>query len=195
MDFEGAFDNMELPRLWSKLSRKDVTGAPLRLISDLFTGTHGRARLSDGATTRPFNINKGALQGSVIAPTLFNIFLDDLLADLRAHGPTTEIFGANCNARYADDILLVADSAQNLLDLIKRCETWATANAMKFAPDKCSVVIYNEVGRTAFTEKVFTLDGEKLEVGQPDASSERHLGLPLTDYLTDHIQQKDGPIK
>ena len=82
VDFKGAFDCVFRDLLWQKMAtRFGIKGKLRRVIMNLYTGTTGRAIIND-LTTESFSIHSGVLQGSVLGPTLFLLFLDDLLEDL-----------------------------------------------------------------------------------------------------------------
>ena len=65
----------------------------------------------DGIRSTSVNITNGTRQGSVRSPTLFSVYLDDLLGELRALGMGCHMGGAWVGAAgYADDLILLAPS-------------------------------------------------------------------------------------
>ena len=62
-------------------TRFGIKGKLLRVIRDLFTGINGKAVIN-GMLTRKFSIDSGILLGSVLGPTLFLLFINDLFEEL-----------------------------------------------------------------------------------------------------------------
>ncbi len=88
------------------------------------------------ALTDWFDVNSGVKRGCILSPTLFAMFIDDLVQEINARQ-----LGFNCQTctlstlLYADDIVLVAPSAENLQRLINVvadwCSTWGMNLALK----------------------------------------------------------------
>ena len=67
-----------------------------------------------------FGVNCGVKQGCILSPTLFAMFIDDLVQTLEEKGLGVSC-GSNCNVTsllYADDIVVTTTSEQNLQSLI-----------------------------------------------------------------------------
>ena len=110
---------------------------------DLFESIKGKAILN-GITTRWFSISSGILQGSVLGPTLFLLFIDDLLEQLHKTklGMTFDNLVLPAIA-YADDTTLITLKVSELQKLLDICNTWALNNRMEFGICKCFVVVFN----------------------------------------------------
>ena len=70
-------------------------------------------------TSHTFNINFGVRQGSVLSPTLFAIYVNDIASKLTFGHKYAIIL-------YADDILLLSPSISELQVSLKYCETELT---------------------------------------------------------------------
>ena len=81
------------------------------------------------------------MQGSVLLPILFNVYINDLPKTLRERRSGLNICGTKINSLlYADDIVLVASSAQQLQNMLRTCERHSRGHKYEFAPSKCEVV-------------------------------------------------------
>ena len=108
LDFKGAFDEVPRQSRWQKMSERCcIRGKLLRVIIDLYTDTSGQAIVNDLYTQR-FPILSGVLQGSVLGPTLFLLFLDDLLDELHESLPGILMGDFILSVlAYADDVTLL----------------------------------------------------------------------------------------
>ena len=85
------------------------------------------------------SVTSGVLQGSVLGPLLFVIYINDLEENI-----------AGLISKFADDTKIggVADSdedCQRIQQDVDRLEKWAEKWQMEFNPDKCEVMHF---GRT-----------------------------------------------
>ena len=189
LDLEGAFDGVPRQLLWQKMqSRFGIRGKLLRVIIDLYTDTTGEATVNNLVTKR-FSILSGVLQGSVLGPTLFFLFIDDLLEKLHKSK-----LGINMSAfilsvlAYADDITLFAVDPAKLQFLLNICHSWSITNGMLFGIDKCFVVVFNSRSKKPDVLPVFNFGGttrcpETLKSFFPEQAPDLYLGYKLTDHV------------
>ena len=75
----------------------------------------------------------------MLSPILFTVYVDSLLCALRESGRGCyghSIFaGALC---YADDLKILAPSADGLRKMLEVCEEFARSHHVRFNPDKLS---------------------------------------------------------
>ena len=83
----------------------------------------------NGTNTDWFQVTSGLKQGCLLSPLLFNMYVNDLLHDLKsiAEGINMNDEKINC-LLYADDLVLLAESEEGLqrfLDVVNTyCNTW-----------------------------------------------------------------------
>ena len=155
VDLSKAYDSVNREALWQVLERRyHIPQAILRLLKALHRGNHGVVR-AYGQLSSDFAINNGVRQGDVLAPTLFNLFLDAVLSKTFSmvpdqgvqlvYHPEAKLIGDRrkpthslslSDLEYADDICLASESRssleQMLLALDKNCaEMGLSINARK----------------------------------------------------------------
>ena len=142
LDFAAAYDMVDRNHLWHRLAVDvRVPAALLRMLRVLFDDNVS-VLLVGGERSREFANRRGLLQGSSLAPSLFNFFLDPMLEALNgAAVPKLTTLGTATNhLAYADDVALHARNPQEMQTLLDICEWWATRVGMRFAIAKCFVL-------------------------------------------------------
>jgi retron-type reverse transcriptase len=96
LDIENAFDTTWHSGLLYKLSKLEFSASLIKLISSFLS--QGKFRVSvEGKMSTPREMRAGVPQGSILSPTLYNIYVNDAL---QTHGVDLVVF--------ADDAYLYA---------------------------------------------------------------------------------------
>jgi hypothetical protein len=141
LDVADAYGSVDHACLFHKLWDKGVRGKMWRLLRAWYQGASSHVRV-DGATTESFPVQQGVRQGAVLSPMLYALFLDDLLRRLRAAHLGTWEDGLWLGAHaYADDICLVADTPDELREMLSICEDYAREWRFRFKPAKSKVMV------------------------------------------------------
>ena len=128
IDIKTAYDTVNRPRLWHRLSQ--VYRIPSYLIMTLqalFDDNQSCVAVL-GALSSPIINKRGLLQGSALSPTLFNFYIDELLKKLDGLDPELKIrtHGILTNhLHFADDGNIHAKSLNKLKHLLKIVEEWS----------------------------------------------------------------------
>ena len=130
-----------------------------------------------------FDISNGVKQGGVLSPTLFCVYIDSLLKDLKESG-----FGCKygdvyvgCVA-YADDVILLCGSLYGLKQQIKICERFADEYKLKFNGEKSKLIIFSH-DMVDYYPVVFMCD-QVVEV----VSEIKYLGFTFSNVPGDSFQ-------
>ena len=127
LDFAKAFDKVNHQKLVSKLEEAGVCHQVNSWIQDFLSGRTQRVAV-EGALSDTASVTSGVPQGSVVGPTLFLFYINDLPTNIKS---TVRLF--------ADDTILY-NTAQNHVDLqndLDRLHAWEEKWDMEFHPAKC----------------------------------------------------------
>ena len=139
LDIKAAYDSVDRSILWRRCISAGMNKWCIKILKSLFD--HNTAQVVIGQKkSKSFRIKNGVLQGSVLSPLLYSIFINTLPKALES-GPKVTVgrAGVNC-ILYADDIALVASTAADLQLLLKMCEEHAKRNRYAFNVGKCNVI-------------------------------------------------------
>ena len=91
------------------------------LLRNLYAGQEATVRTGHG-TTDWFQIGKGACQGCILSPCLFNLYAEYIMrnAGLDEAQAGIKIARRNINIRYEDDTTLMAESEEELKSLLMK---------------------------------------------------------------------------
>ena len=135
LDCSKAFDMCEFSTLFSKLRAKELPSIVIRTLVYVYEQQTAWVKWG-GAKSACFGVSNGTRQGSVLSPTFFAIYIDELLQRLRKLGVGCHIgdrfLGA---AGFADDIILLAPSRGAMELMLETCELFAAENNLKFSTD------------------------------------------------------------
>eukprot|EP00116_Pleurobrachia_bachei_P004850 sb/3465112/ len=135
LDYQKAFDSIDHNLLLKKLHAYGFPPLIVDWVASFLTGRTQTVTVQ-GANSRPITIISGVPQGTVLAPILFILFVNDL--DLAVSHSKV--------GRFADDTRLSKRifCQQDVLDLQKDLDatlTWSSSNNMKLHPNKFDLLI------------------------------------------------------
>lgn len=139
LDIKAAYDSVDRKLLWNTCRKSNVDPLVLNALQALFDRNSAQVTVG-GRRSVPFAIRDGLLQGSVLSPFLYAMFIDSIVEDLDA-GDKIMIGSLKLNCiLYADDIAVFAKSAADLKVLLSICEAHAHKNRYRFNVSKCVVL-------------------------------------------------------
>jgi hypothetical protein len=170
LDFSKAFDKVPHRRLLLKLHHYGIRGRTLDWIK-AFLDHRTQQVVVEGHESTVGQVTSGVPQGSVLGPTLFLVYINDIGNNIQS---TVRLF-ADDTALYRR-IRTLADSHILQQDL-EQLEQWERRWQMSFNAKKCHVLTVTRKRKPVSTS--YTLHGEVLQ--QVDKA--KYLGVELTKDL------------
>ena len=100
----------------------------------------------DGSGSQPFKVCRGTRQGSILSPSLFNVFKNDLLIELSSCTADVRLDRDLCNSfAYADDITVFGLTVPDLQKLIDTCYNYSQKWRFTFGAGKTVCMISGNV--------------------------------------------------
>ena len=133
-----------------------------------------------------WKISNGVRQGGILSGLLFNVYIDSLLNRISKMnvGCKLGIFNGNIIA-YADDIVLLAPSANALRLLLNEINTGASELELSFNYEKSKIIVFRSNSRKNELKSIssFEINGQSFEV----VKSIKYLGYIISDQM-DYIE-------
>lgn len=189
VDFKAAFDGIQHNLLFQKLNAMGMGQRFIASLEALYRNGTGSVWAKNGISPS-FPIECGVRQGCLLSPQLFALYINDLAVGL-PHG--MKVGGIVISAlMYADDIVILAESAvdlrRNILHLESYCVEWGlTVNL-----NKSKIMVFRRGGRLG-TYDSFLFNGRPVEV----VPSYKYLGVLLTSKLSfgQHFTERASAAK
>ena len=124
---------MDHNKLWKILKEIGIPDHLTCLLRNLYAGQEAIVRTGHG-TTDWFQIGKVVRQGCILSPCLFNLCVEYIMrnAGLEEAQVGMKIAGRNINnLRYADDTTLMAESKEELKNLLMKVKEESEKLALK----------------------------------------------------------------
>merc|ERR1712121_308888 len=132
VDLEKAFDRVPREVIRWALRRQKVPKRLINLIMALFYDTKSRVKTLAGIS-EDFDIEVGVHQGSSIGPLLFIIVMEEVTKEGRS--------GDFWDILYADDIILTAETIEELKDMFNKWDQQLTSKGFKINMNKSKFMI------------------------------------------------------
>jgi len=116
VDYEKAFNNIQRQILFNIWKSRHIPDTLLKATVDIYTQNKILIKFNN-KLSRPVEINKGVCQGCPLSPTLFNIYLDEIMTKWQNEDITGIKLSKNqhlSSLLFADDQVIIADTEDNL---------------------------------------------------------------------------------
>ena len=184
LDISKAFDKVWHEGLVFKMKRNGIQGDLLSLLSDFLDHRYQRTVLN-GTTSDWAHVVAGVPQGSVIGPSMFLLYINDITVDIKSN---VRIFADGVSLFHiVEDPLTCFDELQHDLNKIS---VWANQWRLRFNPDitkqAVEVIFSTKTTPPPHSSLMFHNIPVKLE------NEHKHLGIILDKQLsfTSYINSK-----
>lgn len=118
VDYEKAFDSVSAAAVIDALKNSNIDSGYIHLIENIYKEATAKVKLHK--VSNAFKISKGVRQGDTISPKLFNAVLQEVFKKLNWEERGIKIDGEFINnLRFADDIVLLASSFEELQKMLQ----------------------------------------------------------------------------
>lgn len=184
LDIAKAFDRVSHKGLLAKLECCGVPQSIMGWIRSFLEGRNIRVVL-DGSQSDPFPILSGVPQGSVLSPTLFLVFINDLLSStlnpIHSFADDSTLhcsYELNRTNTLTQILSARASLVSSLNDDLDRIHSWGLANLVEFNASKTQGCLFSRKNSPFHPSLVF--DGALLK----NSSSLVSLGMTLSEDLS-----------
>ena len=143
---------------WKVLQEMGIPDHLTCLLKNLYAGQEATVRTGHG-TTHWFQIGKGVWQGCVLSPCLFNLYAVYIMRNARLDEAQAGIKIARRNInnlRYADDTTLMAESEEELKNLLMKVKEESEKAGWKLNIQKTKIMASSPI-------TPWQIDGETME--------------------------------
>lgn len=189
VDTKKAFDQVWRPGLWHKLSAMGMPAPICRVLQCLYHRGRTRVVCPQG-TSRAFEDELGVRQGCLLSPDLYIVFVNDLLVHLENSGIGIQVGDYTTPGRvpgvmYADDLVLMAESEEDLQRLLDLISEYARKWRFRFncGRAKTEVIVFNKrFAPDSPREFYIGCDAQRQRVREVDAY--KFLGVRLDENMS-----------
>ena len=140
LDAEKCFDSIWHSGLFYKLWG-NISPQYWALLLNMYQSSEATVKW-ENRTSKVFNISRGMKQGSLVSPTLFNVFIDDLLHDLKNTDCGIRVDDLLLNScTYADDVTLFCSTIPGLQRLMNISASYAKQWRFSFSTRKTKCIV------------------------------------------------------
>ena len=122
VDYEKAFDNIQRQIIFNILKSRYIPDTLLKAIVDIYTRNKILLNFNN-KPSQPVETNKGVRQGCPLSPTLFHIYLDEIITEWQKQDITGIKLSKNqqlSTLLFADDQVIIADTEDNLQKVVHK---------------------------------------------------------------------------
>ncbi|GFR30372.1 retrovirus-related Pol polyprotein from type-2 retrotransposable element R2DM [Trichonephila clavata] len=175
LDISNAFGSVPRQVIFEALYAKGVDHDFITLVNNIYEGSTTQVLTDDGPTDH-IRLVSGVKQGSPLIGLLFNLSIDAVLNTLQEDREQRAVLA------FADDLVLMADSAEDLQDVIDATAQELRSLGLTLNPSKCATMHLSGKVPVQTLPTLFSLDTIDLRA-LADGDMYKYLGKPVGFFL------------
>jgi len=180
IDFSKAFDYINRTFLYYKMLQKGLSGRLLKIIQSMFSNASAKVRWK-GELGSNIDSIFGVLQGGIVSPKLFNLYLSDLSEYLDETCGVSIGGTTYTHLLYADDLVLISENSKELQTLLDNLENYCKKWHLIINLQKSKVMRFDHAKKKSGTNN-FRMQDEILE----EVNSYKYLGHVISNSTNPH---------
>ena len=184
IDITKAFDVINRDQLFVKLWNTGIQGKLWRIFRETYRGVQNKVFFGNYSTPW-YEVSTGLKQGCCLSPTTFSIVMTDLISALNK-----EELGISFESKkipallFADDIVLMAESEDQLQRMLNIVNSFGNKWGFKFDPTKSKVMV---IGKRIDKHKIWYIGSLEIK----EVNEYKYLGVYISRSLKDryHISK------
>ena len=164
VDYKKAFDSVNRKNLWYKLSKVGICGKLLNVVKSMYENVKSCVTI-EGLKSEYFRSSLGLMQGEVLSPILFSLYVNDFDVEFIKNGCTpTELQNLHLFIlMYADDMVLFSETVAGLQNMFDVLYDYTKQWNLEVNIQKTKIVIFRNGGQIKRNEN-WLYDGCQIEV-------------------------------
>lgn len=162
IDLKSAFDSINHSLMWSVLRKLSLSSKMINILKNMYAKAKAKVRTPMGATDS-FDVDTGVLQGEILSPLLFNLFLNNLIDRLNDSNIPGVYISSSVFLHillYADDAVILAESRIDLQKKLNLLEKFCFEFNLEVNINKTKVMIFRKGGKLSKWDKFFYQNSE-----------------------------------
>lgn len=152
IDFKKAFDTIWRTGLIKKLQRRNLDSKFINIIADMYSDNKAAVKVTRNRRSEFFESTQGVKQGDGLSPTLFNIYVDDIIAILQEKdsAPATLNNILIGGMFYADDLVIMSNTEAGLQNSLHKLDRFCSKWKLVVNHDKSKIMVLNKSSKCNF---------------------------------------------
>lgn len=179
IDFKRAFDSIPHNLLWAHLYEIGVSAKIIRIMSYFYQNAKLKINVK-GSLSNSADITEGVLQGEILSPLLFILYISDIDEFFRSKGFDGVWIDDQNDVivlLYADDLILFAHSPRDLRSKLLALNEYCELKGLTVNVEKTKVMIFKKGGgRLKKSERNFVYRDKPLEI----VNTFEYLGITIS---------------